>query len=74
MINRATIGVLELSGIFYSDAFTDGTAAEVSGFSQYQPYLIKTAGSRSSAIYGASDTVMPASVNMIFGLYLGRTA
>ena len=30
--------------------------------------------SRSNAEYGAQSTVMPASVDMIFGLYLGTSA
>lgn len=30
--------------------------------------------SRASAVFGASNTVMPASVNVIMGLYLGRSA
>lgn len=30
--------------------------------------------SRGNSIYGASDTVMPASANMAAGIYLGQTA
>jgi hypothetical protein len=37
-------------------------------------YTFELDASQSSSEYGTSDTVMPASVDMKMGIYLGRTA
>ena len=74
MLDRATVGVVELSGIFYSNDLVSGTIAASSGEIRNQPVIIKAAGSRSSAIFGASSTVMPASADMAVGIYLGQPA
>lgn len=63
------------SGCLYMSDFTDASipiAEKSTGWNL--PANVRMAASRSSSIYSASDTVMPASADMIFGLYLGTPA
>ena len=51
------------------------TPAIISGApSDFLHVTLSIQASRSSSIFGTSDTVMPESVDMVAGLYLGRPA
>ena len=49
-------------------------AVEPSGNIYGNTFQLEMKASRYSQTYGSSDTVMPASADLLFGLYLGRPA
>lgn len=61
------------SGALYNEIIDDSGVNVVSD-AYYKLANIIIDASISSLIYGASDTVMPASTDVVVGLYLGRTA
>lgn len=67
-------------GCFYTPA-ERGDAGSIVGIATSAMITVATTGdgiqmdaSKSSAVYGSSSTVMPASVDLTVGMYLGRTA
>ena len=67
-------------GCFYTPAKTS-LAGNITGVASSAQIVVAETGdgiqmdaSRSAVAYGGADTVMPASVDVTMGLYLGRTA
>ena len=63
------------SGCLYMSDFTDASipiAEKSTGWNL--PANVRMAASRSNSEYGNQPTVMPASADSLFGLYLGRTS
>ena len=60
------------NGALSSIMNTKSYASPAESVSEY--YDIEINASRSNIIFGTSDTVMPASVDIVSGLYLGRTS
>lgn len=73
--NMIVIGPVDASGCFGQSGSLDGYPAspltsETSHFYRY----VSFAASKSSQEYGAQSTIMPASVDMKMGIYLGKTS
>ena len=74
-INYMDIGMAhEGRDAFMSRVDTANKKLDDAGTETYNSSFLSFYASRSSGIYGASDTVMPASADISMGLYLGRTA
>lgn len=67
-------GFIGPSGAFYGIGPNSWMAGGLGGTDAAYFVTVGLDASRCSTIYGASDTVMPASIDIAVGLYLGRTA
>lgn len=66
-------GAEGVGALYPSDARPEYIMSSTSGFSMLN-CKINFLASKSSLEYGAQPTVMPASADMVMGLYLGRTS
>lgn len=66
--------IAQPSGVFQTTVLAEKTYFTIQPSETFNLEVENFLASRSSSVFGASDTVMPASGDILFGLYLGCPA